>query len=71
MMADIDGKIEGLYWTEKCLTWETYIDTMWAGKVLQFKLPPMDSIHILTGKVQDFPPAYPSKPRCHTQPQNE
>jgi hypothetical protein len=27
MVADIECKTEGLYWTEKCLTWEAYIDT--------------------------------------------
>jgi len=71
MVADIDGKTEGLYWTEKCLTWEAYIDTMWAEKVLQFKLPSADSARILTGKAQDFTPTHPTKPRCHTQPHKE
>jgi len=34
MVADIDGKTEGLFWTEKCLNWEAYIDTVLAEKVL-------------------------------------
>jgi hypothetical protein len=50
VVADIESKTESLYWTEKCLTWEAHIDAMWAEKVRQFKLPPSDSICVLTGK---------------------